>query len=539
MNKTININLGGILFHIDEPAYLILKNYLDNIRSSFKNTPGCEEIMSDIENRIAELLIENQKSNGQIISVDDIEKIIKIMGQPEDYKIESEEHQQPTQSTKKPIKKLFRDTINGYVGGICSGLEHYFKIDAIWFRLLFIALAIASFGTVVLVYIALWIFIPEAKSATQRLHMIGEQVNISNIEKQVKEKFHQVSDKLKDVDYKNLSTKARRKSSLFFEKLSLGIKNTFRILVQILGYILITLTSLGLIALTFTLISFLAFGFQDAQWFSYIEMVDIGLPFWIAGLTLYIIIAIPLIVLLLLGIKICRKQDTNVSKTTKYGLLLLWVIAIFTAVFLGLRQISKQVISQEYITTKNLNLKPSDTLYLTMKGHPFLTESIQRKRGLEIKTNNEGDRFIFSKDINLIVKKSHDSLPKVKILKKANATNHLKAIEKAKAIHYNLSLSEKQLYLDSFFTTELAEKHAQQKIEVHLLIPENMVLFADKSTKSFHLNPTWKNDLLQSGEEEKFLRLIDNQLICLNCDKNIKNLNNNLKDSITNPNLNN
>ena len=533
MNKTININLGGILFHIDEPAYLILKKYLDSIKNTFKNTPGCEEIISDIENRIAELLIENQKTTGQIISVDDIEQIIKVMGQPEDYQIDPEENQQQTEPSEKPIKKLYRDTINGYVGGICAGLEHYFKIDAIWFRLLFIALAIASFGTVVLVYIALWIFIPEAKSATQRLHMIGEQVNISNIEKQVKEKFNQVSDKLKDVDYKDLSHKARKKSSVFFEKLGSGIKNTFKILAQILGYILITVTSLGLIALTFTLISILVFGFQEAQWFSYVELADIGLPIWLASLTVYIIIGIPLIALLILGIKICRKQKTNVGSTTKYSLLILWLLAIFTTVFLGLRQVSKQVISQEYITTKDLNLKSSDTLYVSMKGHPYLNETIQHERGLEIRTNNEGDRFIFSKDINLIVKKSYDSIPKVKIIKKAHATNHLKAIEKAKAIEYNLDLSKKHLYLDSFFTANLNEKHAQQKLEIHLYMPENMILFADKNTQSFHLNPNWKNDLLHAGEEEKYLKLIDNQLICINCNENTTQLKKNSSNTDT------
>ena len=85
MNKTVNINLAGIFFHVDEDAYKVLRNYLDTIKMSFKNTEGSLEIIADIEARIAELFSELLQSKAEVISLKEVEEVIAIMGQPEDY----------------------------------------------------------------------------------------------------------------------------------------------------------------------------------------------------------------------------------------------------------------------------------------------------------------------------------------------------------------------------------------------------------------------------------------------------------------------
>jgi hypothetical protein len=97
MNKTVNINIGGIFFHIDEDAYQKLGKYLEAIKRSLKGSSGQDEIMKDIEMRIAEILSSNQKSNNQVIVNKDIETVIGIMGQPEDYIIEGDEKQKSYQ----------------------------------------------------------------------------------------------------------------------------------------------------------------------------------------------------------------------------------------------------------------------------------------------------------------------------------------------------------------------------------------------------------------------------------------------------------
>jgi phage shock protein PspC (stress-responsive transcriptional regulator) len=188
MNKTVNINLAGIFFHIDEDAYLKLQRYLEAIKRSFTDSEGRSEIISDIEARIAELFTERVKNTRQVIGNKEVDDVITIMGQPEDYLVDDEIFDdEPTQhyNTNKrntSSRKLYRDTDNSYVGGVSSGLGHYFGIDTLWIRLIWILLIFGA-GTGVLLYILLWCLVPEALTTSEKLQMTGEQVNISNIEK--------------------------------------------------------------------------------------------------------------------------------------------------------------------------------------------------------------------------------------------------------------------------------------------------------------------------------------------------------------------
>jgi len=185
MNKTVNINLAGIFFHIDEDAYIKLQRYLEAIKRSFTDSQGRSEIIADIEARIAELFSERMKHDKQVIGNKEVEEVITIMGQPEDYLVDDEifEDQPKQQSKSSGSKKLYRDTDNSYIGGVASGLGHYLGIDAIWVRLIWILFAIGSGGTFILIYILFWVLVPEAITTADKLTMTGEPVNISNIEK--------------------------------------------------------------------------------------------------------------------------------------------------------------------------------------------------------------------------------------------------------------------------------------------------------------------------------------------------------------------
>ena len=144
MNKTVNINLAGIFFHIDEDAYLKLSRYLEAIKRSFTDSQGRSEIISDIEARIAELFAERIQNEKQVVGIKLVDEVIAIMGQPEDYLVDDEifedEPQPRSTYNNRVTKKLFRDTDNSYIGGVATGLSHYFGIDAIWMRLLWILL---------------------------------------------------------------------------------------------------------------------------------------------------------------------------------------------------------------------------------------------------------------------------------------------------------------------------------------------------------------------------------------------------------------
>ena len=201
MNKTININLGGTFFHIDENAYSQLRSYLEAVRAALSPEDSIAEIMDDIEARIAELFNETMSHKDQVIILERVQEVIEIMGQPEAFDPDRDESEQNSQSQVKIPRQLFRDQENKYLGGVASGLGHYLGIDCVWVRLIWLLLFFFSSGTFFMIYILFWILVPAAKSTSDKLKMKGEPINISNIEKRVKEGYDEFSNDVKSVDY--------------------------------------------------------------------------------------------------------------------------------------------------------------------------------------------------------------------------------------------------------------------------------------------------------------------------------------------------
>ena len=185
MNKTTSINLGGFFFHIDEDAFKKLSNYFDAVRRSL-SPDGREEIINDIESRISELFTEKLGTTKQVIGLKEVDDIITIMGQPEDYKIDEEtpKNENSFGNFTKSIyinKKLYRDKENSFLGGVMSGLGQYLGVDPLWLRIIMVILFF-GFGTGLVLYLILWILIPEAVTTSQKLEMNGEPINISHLE---------------------------------------------------------------------------------------------------------------------------------------------------------------------------------------------------------------------------------------------------------------------------------------------------------------------------------------------------------------------
>lgn len=199
MKKTLNINIRGIVFHIDDDAYEILNTYLSEINRHFKSKKSHEDIINDIENRIVELFQQKLTDKKQVINLEDVEEVIGIMGHPSDFDQDSEdEPATAASSAKKGPKRLFRDIDNRVVGGVCSGLGAYFNIDQLWFRIAFI-ISVFIGGAGAIVYLVLWFITPPAKTVSERLEMQGDPVTISNIEKAFKEEMNELKDKIEDL----------------------------------------------------------------------------------------------------------------------------------------------------------------------------------------------------------------------------------------------------------------------------------------------------------------------------------------------------
>ena len=177
MNRTITINISGIVFHIDDNAYEKLKDYLSKVDSIFSNQERGREIIFNIESRIAELLNERISAEQNVVDEKMIDEIISIMGLPKDFS-EEEFQQQPDKELEAPIKnnyykrsrRLYRDTDSRVFGGVCSGLAHYFNSDKVLMRVIFVVLFIITSGVALPAYLILWIAVPKAQSSSRYTH---------------------------------------------------------------------------------------------------------------------------------------------------------------------------------------------------------------------------------------------------------------------------------------------------------------------------------------------------------------------------------
>lgn len=201
MKKTLTVNLGGTVFHIDEDAYRLLDNYLSNLKIHFRKEAGADEIIDDIERRISELFAEKLIAGSQVITIADVEEVITRMGKPED--MEAENDNEPFAGTGNTTRttthrRLYRNPDDKLLGGVISGMAAYLGWDVTLLRLLLLVVLICGVGTLIPVYIVCWLVIPEARTAAEKLNMRGEAVTVENIGKTVTDGFEKVANGVND-----------------------------------------------------------------------------------------------------------------------------------------------------------------------------------------------------------------------------------------------------------------------------------------------------------------------------------------------------
>jgi phage shock protein PspC (stress-responsive transcriptional regulator) len=195
MKITVSINLGGYSFNIDEDAYSELKRYLRNLELHFAGEESSSEILSDIETRMAELFRARLTFYKQVITIGDVNEVIAVMGNPED--ISDNEGPSPKEKFSTPgAHRMYRDPDKRIIGGVCAGMGAYWDMEPWVIRGLFIVLAMAG-GLGILIYLILYVVLPEAKTTAQKIEMKGDPVNIHNIKEAVKKEFESVKKSMK------------------------------------------------------------------------------------------------------------------------------------------------------------------------------------------------------------------------------------------------------------------------------------------------------------------------------------------------------
>lgn len=531
MNKTVNINLAGIFFHIDEDAYLKLQRYLESIKRSFTDSQGRSEIISDIEARIAELFTERVKHDKQVIGIKEVDEVIAIMGQPEDYLVDDDIFEDEPQSTshKKsgPSKKLFRDTDNSYISGVSSGLGHYLGIEAVWMRLLWIVLTIASGGTFIIIYILFWILVPAAVTTAEKIMMTGEPVNISNIEKKIKDGFENVADNVSEAAKnvsKSVSGAAKKGSNTiksssknFFDTIADIIMFFFKVIAKFIGILFIIIGASALVGLIIALFSL---GVADIVHIPGIDFVDIAnsgnTPIWLISLFVFFAVGIPFFFLFYLGLKILINNLKSIGNIAKFTLLGLWLFSIIALVVIGIREASEHAFNERTVEKQYLQIKTMDTLKVKMAENDLYRNSY-RTNGFKVATDENGNKTIYRQDITILVKYTTDTIATIGIEKSANGRNYEKAITRAKNINYNYSFANNQLVLDSFLSTGPDNKMSDQEVVITLYLPVNSVAYFDKSIKAY-LNHYSNNDnIVSSKYTNHYVKITEDGVVCDDC----------------------
>lgn len=190
MEKIISINLAGQVLPIEESAYEQLKNYFESLRAYFATQEGGDEILSDIESRVAELLVAKIRLGAPAINTLHISEVQSQLGGVEDFREADGAETGPENATPegspppRARRRFFRDPNDKVLGGVCSGLAGYFNVDPALVRIIFGVLALAGWGSGILLYIALWFIVPESPENTyqeQRLYRSAEDKWIGGV----------------------------------------------------------------------------------------------------------------------------------------------------------------------------------------------------------------------------------------------------------------------------------------------------------------------------------------------------------------------
>lgn len=538
MNKTININLGGIFFHIDEVAYQKLKNYLDAIRRSLSDDPkGRDEIITDIESRIGELLADKVKDIRQVINTSDIDEVVEIMGKPEDYLVDDEIFNDDGYQNynRSQNKKLYRDGSDKFLGGVSSGLAHYFNVDVIWVRLGWLVAAF-GFGFGFIVYPILWILLPQANTTSEKLEMEGEAVNISNIEKKIKDEIteaaskvkssiHDVSDKVRNADYKNYKEKAKSGSQDFVDTIGRIFTTFFMVIGKFIGVLLILISVTTILGLMIGLFTVGSLDFIQDDWFYQNTMAynNSGLPIWIVSIMSFILIGIPFFFLFSLGLRILSNNSKSIGKTTKLSLFGVWIVALLFAIFFGTKQFMQTAYDGSVSESQEVSLFMSDTLAIKLIDDKNIStyDNLQRRWGYSMVLDENNMEKLYSNNIRLNVYPSENENTYIKVRKKSQGQSRIIARENAQEIAYEFKLQDMELLLNGYFLTDSNNKFREQKVYIDLHIPEGKTIYLDKSTRSFLYNIDNTQNIYDRDMAKHFFKMTDTGLTCLDCDEKI------------------
>lgn len=542
MNKTVTINISGIIFHIEEDAYDSLSKYLAAIKGHFSNTDGGNEIMADIEARVAELLQGKINTSKQVILMADVDQVKNIMGKPEEFGAEpTKEENSKSQNEnfdhaqEKTKRRLFRNPDEKTIGGVCSGLAAYFDIDTVWVRLAMFLLIFFG-GISIWVYIVLWIVIPQAKTTADKFAMRGESANINTIYQSFKEEADDVKNRFakQGRDYKQQFSDV---NSTVRTNFAAGANGVFNVLGRLIGLFLLFIGGILLFCYIMSLlgISILYSNAEIAKWKSVI--FESSSDYALALFAFIIVTGIPVFMLIYGGVKLLFKIRYS-NRWLNLSLGFLWIIGLIMGFYVtvsALKQFSETSKLKEVTELHGMG----DTIIVKL--NPALanlkTFNFDNADELDVdRRHNNGYHFgEIGKNLSIIgfadldvIESSSDSVELV-VNQSAKGGSKKEANANAKAIHYSYQRVGNELIFDELFSVESGSRFRFQELDIKLKLPKGKVIYFDKSVKQLlndvdNTTNTWDGDMIS-----RRWKMTDKGLQCIDC-KDLDNIGDSNKD---------
>jgi phage shock protein PspC (stress-responsive transcriptional regulator) len=485
MDKTININIAGTLFQIDEVAFRILRDYLLAINNRFRNVRGGHETIEDIESRIAEIF-QSQKGLAGVISKENVDTMISIIGKPEDFDHNESETEPLVYSSQR--KRMYRNPDNSIISGVCGGIGAYLNIDPVLFRILFVLFAV-FFGVGFFVYIVLWIALPTANTDARKREMYGNTYHSARSQNIHPDGTTSSSTPLYNAGYYNTSGVGNAFNEVF-RAISRVCYIILRIFLIFIGIVFVLTGFLTILVFVLVFVfkypgafSTDAFGTHLIYFPDFMNyIVNPATTPWIMALTI-IAVALPMLALIYWGIKMIiwfKAKDGILSLTG----LVLWVLAIAA---LSIIFFNEGISFAESAKTSSQNIlsdKP-DTLYL-MTGQKVANLKFEKEFTLP---HEEYGVFINEEKKELYIRPfltvySSDDVTKVEVRKRSSGRTKLDAIKKTGELKYNYSVNGDTLLLDEYFTIPAGRKWAADNIGINLYILEGTILKFDRSAEN-------------------------------------------------------
>lgn len=475
MNKTVTINLSGFVFHINEDAYSALQAYLNEISNYIAQQEGAEEMLADIESRIAELLQTAMGQNRQVVDMNDVNRIREVLGNPADFATEgSAPNSEATEQThyEKIKKRLFRNPDDQVLGGVCSGLGAYLDVDTTWVRLAMVLLVSAA-GLSIWVYLVLWLVIPIATTAADRYAMRGEPGNLENIMKNFQEEAKEFG-------------KRQKHNMPRYQEMGQSVLNpTFKLMGVIVGAFLLLL-GIGLLAAF--LMSLLGIGIASGNtWMSnWRSAIVQSSDSYVMAICAYILlVGIPIAMLIYAALKLMLRINYR-NRWLNASLSLIWLIGLGMAMYVSgttlmqfkddarIRETSKYAVND----TISIKMNNRSAIY----DGPEMDEEGGHTGGYFF-TERDNKNYIMGMMELIIVPADNDSLS-VTILRTANGSDSREANRNAKGIEYTYTANNKGLLLDDVFIFP-GRQFRMQEVEVRVSIPIGTVVSFDRNCRPF------------------------------------------------------